>query len=667
MGWSVAAFFVLFAVTELWPHSAELGLILLVVPLGVLACFGVLWTTWMVGGDRPAWLRRLARNGLWVLALVVVALQAWITWRSDPSYGTDAVAFNERAARLLLAGQNPYGQDLSQALEDFQVPPIFHTLRLDGGSVDLLSYPAGSFLPIALAVLAGVGVQAGNLVNLVFWSASCLLVGRLLPQPFRWVGIVLLLNQFYLGYVLGGVTDVVYLPFLVLGLWRWDRFRMPGVAGVERWIGPIAMGLACTVKQTPWFFLPFLLVGLWYEARARGLPAGRIVTSYAGRVAVTFLVLNLPFLLWGPADWVRGALLPLVEPTVPDGVGFVSWMVIGGVGGGDLTLLAVASALILIVVLLAYTAAYDRWKRFWPLVVPIFFVVPARSLASYLIMTLPAALVAVATVGPAPAGWSRSRYWPKRTSRLLVILGGAAAAVVVVAFAVRPPFELSVESVRTTGARQSVSEVVATVTNRSAAAAVAHFTVNINGRYTLFWEATGEDGTPVASLQPGETRRVILHAPNSAAMPGVESTFFVNAFSDSPKSVARSDSWTVSRLRSSLSPSSVPEAVPVDRPVTLRVQLRDRYGAVVERSGVGVQLGQIVYAQDGLLAGVASINGEPQGRSPVKVLTDANGVATFQVVGRDVLNDPVYFQAWIDDGEAPYGYSNITSIRFRTR
>jgi hypothetical protein len=105
----------------------------------------------------------------------------------------------------------------------------------------------------------------------------------------------------------------------------------------------------------------------------------------------------------------------------------------------------------------------------------------------------------------------------------------------------------------------------------------------------------------------------------------------------------------------------------VDRPVTLRVQLRDRYGAVVERSGVGVQLGQIVYAQDGLLAGVASINGEPQGRSPVKVLTDANGVATFQVVGRDVLNDPVYFQAWIDDGEAPYGYSNITSIRFRTR
>jgi hypothetical protein len=148
-------------------------------------------------------------------------------------------------------------------------------------------------------------------------------------------------------------------------------------------------------------------------------------------------------------------------------------------------------------------------------------------------------------------------------------------------------------------------------------------------------------------------------------MPGVNSPFSVQAFTADPPTVSKSDARQVSQLRTALTPSSHPSAVPVGTPVELKVQLRDEFGSPIRRSGEPVSLGQVVYAQAGLLAGTASINGAPQGQSPVVARTDADGIAEFSVVGVEAWRDPVYLQAWVEEpGAAPGAYSNVTSIRF---
>ncbi len=51
----------------------------------------------------------------------------------------------------------------------------------------------------------------------------------------------------YTDYLLGGVTDSLYLPFVLLAVWRWDRYRDPDERGTARWAGPLALGAAMAV------------------------------------------------------------------------------------------------------------------------------------------------------------------------------------------------------------------------------------------------------------------------------------------------------------------------------------------------------------------------------------------------------------------------------------
>ena len=80
----------------------------------------------------------------------------------------------------------------------------------------------------------------------------------------------------FVGAFSDGGTDALFLPFLVVAVWRWDRFGTGKGAGIAPWIGPVALGVACAVKQTPWFCLPLLLLGLGLEARRRGDRAWRV-------------------------------------------------------------------------------------------------------------------------------------------------------------------------------------------------------------------------------------------------------------------------------------------------------------------------------------------------------------------------------------------------------
>ena len=54
-----------------------------------------------------------------------------------------------------------------------------------------------------------------------------------------------------------GLTDMVFMPLLVVAAYRWDRFD---ARTWRSYLGPVAFGLAMAMKQTPWPILPFLLV-----------------------------------------------------------------------------------------------------------------------------------------------------------------------------------------------------------------------------------------------------------------------------------------------------------------------------------------------------------------------------------------------------------------------
>ncbi len=130
-------------------------------------------------------------------------------------------------------------------------------------------------------------------------------------------------------------------------------------------------------------------------------------------------------------------------------------------------------------------------------------------------------------------------------------------------------------------------------------------------------------------------------------MPGIESPLFVEAFTLSPATMSTSSRYLVSSLSAQLIPDSVNHPVAVGVPVAFTVQLDNRYGSAISRAGVAVTLGQVIYGQDALIPAESSINGEPEGTTPVTALTNAAGLATFNVVGVQAQDEPVMYEAWL--------------------
>ena len=82
-------------------------------------------------------------------------------------------------------------------------------------------------------------------------SSSCSCRGLSGGSPF-WSA----LSGVFIGQFAVGGTDAMFVPLAMLAVWRWDRYGRGREAGIARWLGPIALGLACSIKQTVWFCVP---------------------------------------------------------------------------------------------------------------------------------------------------------------------------------------------------------------------------------------------------------------------------------------------------------------------------------------------------------------------------------------------------------------------------
>ena len=364
-----------------------------------------------------------------------------------PDYGTDEIAFDQYAAQLVLHGINPYLHSMAAAFPLFHVSPNGYTFLLSGKPVTNLSYPALSFEPY-LPLLALGSVDPGSGLGgrrragpraAPSSTPSCRGGWR------RWRSWSISLD-IYIGYAVGGITDFLFVPLLAGAAVGWDRF--PFRKGWAAWRGPVLMGLAMAVKQTPWLVMPFVVAGIMIESHrvertAAGDPRRNALLLHRARGVPRPEPAVRPL---SPTAWVRGVLTPFSSQAVPAGQGLVSLSLSLPIGGGSLRAFTVATVVVFAAVLLSYVASY-------PVLKPAAFLIPscvlffaARSFGSYLVMLIPSAIVAAATVTRVPGAW-RWRRWP------WVVAGGAGAGGVAVAVALlsASPLTMSIASVRTTG------------------------------------------------------------------------------------------------------------------------------------------------------------------------------------------------------------------------
>ena len=458
------------------------------------------WLPEPAAGDR-----RLREFLAWITALLtVVSFGAWVVLQlhNMPSYGTDELAFDQYAGELVRQGLNPYTHTMAPALPLFRVSSGGYTYTLAGHGVTQLSYPALSFLVYVPFLALGWTLDLAPGLEVLGWALAVLLMFRLLPRTLRPAALVLGSVGAYVSLSAIGLTDMVFLPLLVLAAWRWDRFDG---RDWRTYLGPIAFGLAMAAKQTPWPILPFILAGLVCDDLARGgmragaerSRAARAGAGRAGRYLVAalaaFLLPNLPFILAAPSAWVHGTLAPLVNSLVPAGQGAIGFSLFLRIGGGSLLAFSLLSVLVLILLLVAYIGTY-------PLLKPAAFLLPAfayffavRSYAIYLVALVPPALIAASTTSlptlrarhtHGPMRWTRSTRWAGAVAGT----GLASAALAAYALAAGPPLSLRITGTpQNAGGSDLAQKVIVQVTNHTDRSVSPSFAMQTSSGVTSFW------------------------------------------------------------------------------------------------------------------------------------------------------------------------------------
>ena len=632
----------------------------LAIPVAVLGLAGLVAvvSAWLPGDVISG--KRQHQIGWAILAAALVALALWSYFQIfiSPDYGTDEIAFDQYAAQLVLHGLNPYLHSMGSAFPLFHVSPNGYTFKLNGQPITSLSYPALSFEAYLPLLALGITTQAAVWVDVAAWGLGAVLLYAFLPRRFAALAVVVVSLDVFTGYAVGGVTDFLYVPLLVGAAIGWDKFA--STRGVKAWRGPVLMGLAMAVKQTPWLIVPFVVAGIVIESRNRNgwRQAGRDGARYCGIAAAAFLVPNIPYVIASPGAWVRGILTPMTSHAVPAGQGLISLSLSLPVGGGSLRAYNLAAIVVLAATFACFVAAFPALKPAAFLIPSIVLFFASRSFGSYLVMLLPSAIAAAVTVQRAPAAlrWIHWRW---------VVLGSVAASVLAIALALTSasPLTMSIASVRTTGQLATVDQLTVTVSNNSDGEVRPAFTVQNGISMTAFWRRL--HGPPV--LAPHSSAKYTIEAPSYFAMPSISNGFQVLAFTSRPPTVSRTGDYVASLWRVVLEPSAINGPVSRGEQITVRAHIVNRVDKPMHVANVPVYLGQVTYAQKGLQFSQATVNTALPGQTPVKALTNSNGVATFTIHSSYASPLPVYFEANLVNPSSffPYGYSPILVVRFR--
>ena len=237
-GWSLVWLGVLASGLGLWAAWSSWPGAALVAPLLVLAGITGTAAVWLVRSPRSRVMQLVAFGTV----LLGVATPQAVAIHVRQYYTTDSAAFNQVAAQALLHGKNPYTTSMASAASLLKVPSHFWTYTVDGGHVTQVSYPAGSFLLQIPAMALGIHHEIADWMDLGAWLVTGVLLFVIVPSSLRWLAALIVLTAEFVGMFGNGGTDAIFLPFLVVAVWQWDRFATGKQAGLARWIGPVALG-----------------------------------------------------------------------------------------------------------------------------------------------------------------------------------------------------------------------------------------------------------------------------------------------------------------------------------------------------------------------------------------------------------------------------------------
>lgn len=678
---------------------------------GLLTVFGGAWGLAVVIGSllpigQSASARRWGNVLAWLTAGVVVAMFfAWaaIQVHNGPSYSTDEMSFDQFAAQIASHGGNPYTHSMAPAFPLFRNSPNGFTYMLNGQPVQQLSYPALSFLVYVPFMLVGWYTEIAPAVNIAAWGLSMLLMFAFLPRPTRALALVLGSISVYIAYAAGGVTDALYIPLLLIAAYRWDEF------GRDRrsYLGPVALGLALAVKQTPWPLLPFLVCAIAYDeydssgdVRA-ALARGR---RYLWIALCAFIVPNLPYFIASPSAWINGTFTPLIQNLIPSGQGVIGLTMFLHLGGGSLEAFTVTTVFVAALLLITFVGTY-------PLLRPVTFLLPAllfffstRSDANYFISLFPVVIVAALSTHPptdrrlfaegllrrrlerwlppapslldprrpprlSPLAWMTAPagpIGPVRSRAWAVGIATAAAfslAGLVYALTAPPPLSIRITHIKTTAPLATIADIVAEVKNNSGSSVKPVFTLQEGNTVTAPWRISGRHGPHV--LAPGEAARYLLASPNNPAEPSEGGGFSLVAFADRPASISISHRYLPDRPNVAFMRQAFDSPTPVGKVVLLRVELLDHLNDRLRKANVPIYLGYIIYDATRTKRARIGVNGAPPSSKGAVALTNSNGVATFRIVCNHDYFYPVTFSASLTHGKKiRYGYSGKLNVNF---
>jgi len=459
-----------------WSGFAVVGPLITLLGLVGMVC---VWTV-------PHAHHRLFEHLTFATALVVVTVTNGPVLAATKYFSTDSAAFNQAATQLLVKGRNPYAAVFRPWMLQLNHPADFWTYTLSGTHVDKVSYPAGAFLLQAPFQLLGVHHLGADWVDLLAWLVAAVILYVVSPPYTKWLSPLLLLASLFTFTFVHGGTDALFVPFMMLAALRWDDFVTRLGPRWTAWLGPVALGVACSIKQTPWFAVPFFLLVIALEARRHGVGVVRTLTRYSSLVAAPFFAINIVFIAWSPSAWFHGVLLPLTQPLVPDGQGLVSLATHGFVRVVHPLDLEIAGAMFLVALMAVLVAWYPKMKQTWLFALPIVLFVPSRSFSSYLVDFVPAAFVAVVSTrqvvdeGPRQARTSLRRG---------VVAAPLVVAVLMIGLAfTSPPLSIRVDNYSALGHNQYMGPVTLTLTNHTSSSITPHVMVVIGSGHPVgFW------------------------------------------------------------------------------------------------------------------------------------------------------------------------------------
>ena len=267
----------------------------------------------------------------------------YMFYSTAPPFPTDESVFDMYAAHLFLLGKNPYNPALmSNGFNFYNFPfrafdPI--TPLTTGGYVDILTYPALSFLvfiPAVILKLKASIIMLPALLAPVFivwyraWSRKEWLRSSYAILPF-----VSLLLYTYQGA--SADTDALWASLLMLSYMALPRNKTSG----------ILFGLSLSVKQVPFIAAPFLLYFIYKEYGAAK------TVAWMATAAAAFFIINGYFILQNPGYWLSSMVANEFAPLI--GIGFgVPQMSFSGV----FQIPEIYYALIMMDLLLALLALY---------------------------------------------------------------------------------------------------------------------------------------------------------------------------------------------------------------------------------------------------------------------------------------------------------------------